>query len=339
MVLAALLVVGADRVLAARTERLSEVDNASRLFVQPRAGGVYLLGNSMFKTGVDPAQLQSNLLGTVPVDFEYHNGHYTNLWYLIAKSALGRTAQDPAVVVWGFRPYYARMPAFRQNRLNDTDIFTFEDALFESLSSGASFTEPKTLSSAYVKSELDEMSGLYRERDDVRESLNDGAVEVGVTFLEWAGVGFADRLKDAVVDGDRSLADEITRLVTDGEVVLTEELVVDNEGDFVTGPNVPFREGFIPPTAEAFRDAGLDQLVIIWRPITAAQGAPIPEEAQFVEDALAWFEAEGIPALDLYHDDRIQPVHYGAGDHYNEDGRRLITKIVAEYLDANFALG
>lgn len=339
VVTALALVLVADRLLREDGEPTASVDFADRLTVQPSDDGVYLLGNSMFKTGIDPSLLASDMGDITPVDFEYHNGHYTNLWYLISKSALGQTDEQPRVVVWGFRPRYAADPAFRQNTENATDLFTFEDELFDSLSAGQDFSNPDTLSSENVKDELEARSGIYARRESARARLNDESLELGVDVLDWLGVGFADSLRTDVIDGDRSLADEIVRLVTDGEVVLTEELVVDDSGDFIIGPAVAFENGFLPATAEAIEDADLQQMVIIWRPVHAASDTPAPEEDLFVADAIRWLEDNGIPYLDLYHDDRIGPALYGAGDHYNEDGRRLITGIVAEAILQQFYAG
>ena len=85
------LVLVVDRLLVENDEPARSVDFADRLTVQPSADGVYLLGNSMFKTGIDPDLLAEDMGSITPVDFEYHNGHYTNLWYLISRAALGQT--------------------------------------------------------------------------------------------------------------------------------------------------------------------------------------------------------------------------------------------------------
>jgi hypothetical protein len=330
--LAALLVVAADRVVAWTNDDAVAADFADRLFVQPSEDGVYLLGNSMFKTGVDPERLEDMLGGTTPVDFEYHNGHYSNLWYLIARTALGQTEHDPRVVVWGFRPYYAMRPAFRQNGPTDNDLFAIEDPLYERLEGGETFTEPPTVSSARFRAQLASSSGLYQQREDVQAHVADTAVRVGVDVLDLVGVGYAESLRASVVEGDRTLADEIVRLGTGGETVLTEELVVDGVGDFIVGPVRPFADTYIPATAEAITDAGLDQVVVIWRPVIAADGSPAPEEDAFVADALAWFESQGIPVLDLYNDERVERRFFASGDHYNEEGRELITGVLARFL-------
>jgi len=211
-----------------------------QLVVLPVEGGVYLLGNSMFATGVDLEAMQTE----VPerdVSFNYYDGHYTSLWYLIAETALGPAEERPELIVWGFRPRYAMIPAFRQNRPNSTDLFEFSDPEYERLT---------------------------------------------------------------------------------GEAV--------ESGDFLTGPNVEFADGFIPLTADSFRKSALPQLVVIWRPVTVAQGTPDPNEERFVEDAIAYFDAEGISYVDFFHDDVLSEAMYGKGDHYNADGMAHVTDKLVE---------
>jgi hypothetical protein len=211
-----------------------------RLAVQPVEGGVYLLGNSMFKTGVDLEAMQAGIPER-DVRFNYYDGHYTSLWYLIAEAALGPSEERPELVVWGFRPRYAMIPAFRQNRPNSTDLFEFPDPEYDRLT----------------------------------------------------GDSFAD-------------------------------------GDFVTGPTVGFTEGFIPLTVESFATSDLPQLVVIWRPVTVAQGTPDPDEEQFVAEAVAYLEARGIPYVDFFHDDRLGLTMFAKGDHFNADGMAQVTDILTE---------
>ena len=80
----------------------------------------WILGNSIFKTGVDPKSLETQLDGP-PVDFEYHGGHYTSLWYPIVTHALPKVDESPDVVVWGFRlrtPPFQRSAKTRSTTLN-----------------------------------------------------------------------------------------------------------------------------------------------------------------------------------------------------------------------------
>jgi len=322
LIAALVLVLAFDLALnaAAGSDQVTLTD---RLAVQPVDDGVYLLGNSMFKTGVDLEAMQAGITDR-DVRFNYYDGHYTSLWYLIAKGALGPSPERPDLVVWGFRPAYALIPPFRQNRPNSTELFVFPDLDYERLTAD---TIEKPLIDA--QRFLDEWSEIYSQRGSIRDDVVETTERAGLEALALVGKDIGG-LRDRLLSNDRSIADEIVAAATGGTVQLTEEQVVDGVGDFITGPATPFADGFIPLTAEAFLDDDIAQLVVIWRPVIAANGEPKPIEDQFVTDAIAFFEAEGIPYVDLYHDERIVPAMYGKGDHYNAEGRALITDILTE---------
>ena len=49
-------------------------------------------------------------------------------------------------------------------------------------------------------------------------------------------------------------------------------------------------------------------------------------------DAVAYFERRMIPSVNFLREPRLQLDSYAAGDHYNEHGRQLLTRLVAEAL-------
>ncbi|MEM9035814.1 MAG: hypothetical protein AAGD18_14560 [Actinomycetota bacterium] len=309
-----------------------EDDTVSERLLEPPAGdGVWVVGNSIFKTGVEPTSL-ADLIDR-DVAFEYHGGHYTSLWYLIAENALPQLDEQPDVIVWGFRPRYAELPAFRQNRPNSTEEFEVEgDRTYDELATGL---EGPDNPFDQLATDLDDQflsTALASHRTDATTTVNDASLRASLEVLDVLGLGVADLLRTDVVDGDRSLLDVMNRIVTGGEVELAEERVVDGVGDFIEGEPTRFVDGFVPRTAEAIADSGADQLVVIWRPRNMAEGVPYEAEERFVADALEWFADRDIPVLDVYHDERLDISLYGEGDHFNPEGRALVTEIVAERL-------
>ena len=190
------------------------------------------------------------------------------------------------------------------------------DLAYERLTSG---TLSKPLIDA--QSMLAKWSGVYAKRKNVSRWAGqrdrtgwDRVARHGRKEPRWAAA--TDKMATA------ASADEVAAAATGGEVQLTEEQVVDGVGDFVTG-----RQRLLPtdssPTARASKDDGIDQLVVIWKPVNAAIGEPKAVEDQFVADAIAYFETNDIPDVDFYHDDRIVPSMYGKGDRHNSKGRAL----------------
>ncbi len=328
---ALVLVLGFDLAVnaAAGTDSVTLTD---RLVVQPVDDGVYLLGNSMFKTGVDVEAMQDGIPER-DVRFNYYDGHYTSLWYLIAEGAMAPSVERPGIIVWGFRPRYAALPAFRQNRPNSTELFIFEDLAYDRLT-GESAVTPAIDAQSF----LTEWSGTYGQRSETQDAISNTTERIGLDALDTVGLDI-DALRDRLIDGDSSIADEIVSAATGGVVKLTEEQVVDGVGDFITGPTLPFDDGFIPLTAQSFADSGYTQLVIIWRPVNVAEGNPDPAEDEFVDDAVAYFESRDIPYVDFYHDDRIGLSFFAKGDHYNSEGRAAITAILTDRIRSLLAGG
>jgi hypothetical protein len=306
---------------------------AGALLEPPQDEGIWIVGNSIFKTGVDPVAL-SGLLGSEPVDFEYHGGHYTSLWYLIAENALPTVAEKPSLLVWGFRPAYAALPAFRQNSVNDTELFLVDgDPVYEALAQGIDPVSQTPLDEVAVK--LDEAvgrTGLYGYRAQGSAHLNNFGLDLGVAIADQLGASGADIVRREVLEGDAPLLDVLNNVVTGGAVQLAEERVVDGVGDFVTGDQATYDDSFVPITADRIAEQGVDQLVIIWPPRIVAESNPDPIQDQFVVDAVADLEARGITVLNLYNDPTIEIGYYASGDHFNPEGRDLVTARLADLL-------
>lgn len=308
--------------------------NAASLTAPPSADGIWVLGNSIFKTGVDPGELEA-LIGGPPVDFEYHGGHYTSLWYLIAANALPGVEHRPDLVVWGFRPAYAALPAFRQNRVNSTELFLVEgDQTYESLAEG--IDKPDRNALELVADDLYSWvsrSGAFRARDEATSALSGAGLRLGAAVAEAVGTDGGRMVREEVIDGDRTLLDLLNQVTTGGAVQLAEERVVDGVGDFVVGDPADFSGSFIPVIADELDGLGYDQLVIIWPPRAKALGLPEPDEDRFVADAVSGLESSGYEVLNLYDDARFSGLDfYAEGDHFNSEGRSFITSLLAEEL-------
>ena len=89
-----------------------------------------------------------------------------------------------------------------------------------------------------------------------------------------------------------------------------------------------FRGRLHPLAADTFADSGLQQLVVLWKPHECRQRQAQAQGDQFIEDAIRYFDNNGIPYLDLYHDERITPSMFAEGDHFNATGRDKVTEIL-----------
>jgi len=299
----------------------------------PVEDGVWLIGNSMMGTGVDP----QSLAGATGEDvvFQEFGAHYSSVWYLIVRNALPQATAQPAVVVWGFRPHTDRIPPLRGVGSTTQPLFEVEgDALYDTLLE-RDLNDPWM--GASVSGSMGDAFGelpLAREREDSRSSLTDLMIEISAALLDRLGAdGMAIQLRDGVINGDLTLGDVATRLVTEGRVQFATELVDDLQGDFVRGEPQPFDATFLPEIARLLMEQGIAQVVIVHPQRNVAEGERLAVEDAFVDDAHDWFEARGIPVLDAYNDPEIVLADFGGGDHLNESGRTKVTAALAAILN------
>lgn len=315
-----------DLAIRARTpEPESLVD---RLPVELAEGDVYLLGNSMFKTGIDIDQL-ATMLPDESVKFSYHDGYYTNLWYLMVKNAFVPAVQRPSLLVWGFRPTYAIQPAFQKIDSPDIEMFRLdEEPFWDEVVSSRGSVELNT--GRGIMDEIGQLSTIHSGRETAQEWIQQEMNILTVGALDTLGTSYAGVLREGLVDGDDAVSDVLLRTLTEGRVQMSEELVVDDGDRFITGPQVPFEQSFVPHTADLLQEAGIPQLVLIFKPVAAAQGNLDPEAAAFAEAATRYFDARGIPYINFLAEPSVVLEHFAKGDHYNEAGRENLTRLIGE---------
>ncbi|MFT7476485.1 MAG: hypothetical protein ACI81L_003440 [Verrucomicrobiales bacterium] len=321
---ALVMVVTAEAVAALAAD--GEPTAIEKLNEQPRSD-VFVFGNSMFQTGIDFPDMREQ--SGRDIVFDYHNGHYTNLWYLIADQALPEADPPPALVIWGFRPAFAAEPAFRGNTANDNDRFEPGDDIYRSLTVGTGDAVEWWDIAGSLRERVTTSNGLWGQRDAVQAALGSRSTSLGVDIVEVLRPDETEDFRLRFDSGEVTVTDEILRIATGGQVQLAEERVVDGQGDFVRGPIVPFRQSFVPEIIDKIAGAGLDQLVVIWKPVTTVNGGDVEQDETFVADTLEYLESLGINYVDLYHDPGIVLEMFASGDHYNAEGRDYVTEVLA----------
>ena len=307
-----------------------------RLAAPPSEDGVWIVGNSIFQTGVDSNEL-SHALGDVPVDFEYHGGHYTSLWYLIFKNALPDLERKPAIIIWGYRPQYASQPAFRQNVRNSTEQFLMSyDSTYEQLTGRFQPGSVGILErGADLVRILSERTALWKYRTVLRDALSNFGLRLGAFWAEFVDSNTSAFVRREILDGDLEVVDVLTRVTSNGSVKYAAARVDERFGDFITGPTVSYSDSFVPIIADLISDAGIKQLVVLWPPRGGTHTERSKVSDMFVSDSLADLQSRGIPVLNLYDDERFSDLaFFAAGDHFNQEGQILITSLLARELGA-----
>lgn len=308
-------------------------DPFARFAVRPEAGKVFFLGNSMFKTAFDYEVIgQEAGLGYRP-PFDAHIGHYTSLWYLYVTA--GFRDVQPALVVWGFRPTYANRPAFRKREPCDVDLFRdYWDANYLAKTRSAGLSPGERF-----KIGLESISFLFGQRERIRARVTREINSVIHSVAGRGGHAAAGVPLQSVVDGRVSVADLVQRFGSRGAVTFGEQKVVDAGKGFITGQKADFARSFVPDIVARLAARGIPQMVVIFKPAAYTQGAVPAEDRVFVADAVQYFREHGIPYLDFVDDERVQRRHFAEGDHYNEEGRALLTAIMSEKLRTVLAGG
>lgn len=320
-----LLVVAGDRLvqLAGPARR----NLSARLKVPVAQNQIYLLGNSMFKTGVDVSLLRERLPPALRVDLAYHDGEYTNLWYLVIKNAIMPAPTRPRLLVWGFRPTYAIRPAFRKKQVCDVDRFyVAPDPRFDAIQGGLALD-----GSDRFHVWLAEKSWLYRYRDLLHRRLLRVVRSAGLSATALIVPRQAADLAQLDRPGADALGDVLVRLASGGKVRRAEEQVADaGRRRFIYGQEKPFARSFVPEIVRLLKSHRIPQLVILWKPVQATSGEIAPTAMAYYWEARDWLRSEGVPMLDLMKESAIDHRHYAKGDHHNAVGRRVVSELLAK---------
>lgn len=291
----------------------------------PDENRTLIIGNSMFKTGVDPEQFEK--VTGQPADFNYFDGYYTNLWYLIMKNAISPAEEHPKALIWGFRPNYAIIPAFRQRKAGHIERFRLADEpQFEAISASTELPWSERVDVVLSRFRLYSLRG--EARTYVLSTSKDFAVQV-------LGYFDADYRQPATISRTQSssVGDLLLAAVTRDQVQMTEELVADvanaQDNRFITGERVTFDQSFIPHIAEIIEAAGIPQLVVVFKPVTEIEESTPEDVVAFKDQALEYFLKNRIPVANVFDDLALDVSDYGRGDHYNGSGRAKVTDFVA----------
>jgi hypothetical protein len=307
---------------------VSRFSLVNKLNMPPNSHHLYFLGNSMFKTGIDFELLNNNLLPEGEhADFEYHNGQYTNLWYLLIKNAIVPSSEHPKILVWGFRPTYANEPAFRQNKIGPIEEFCLgNDSFYESMISQQDFSQKDKFTLWLANN-----SFLFGNREDIKRKISSFINNIGVSFLKpLMSSERAAEIEDMFFTRKLTVSDFLVNQLSDGRYVMVEETVVDNGRKFIRGKKVKFDQSFIPIISSMISDAGIPQLVLIFKPAAYSKNELGKGPIKFAIDAEKYFKSKSIQYINFMKDDSISEDLYAKGDHYNTRGREHVTKAVSD---------
>lgn len=304
----------------------------------PTTGSLYFIGNSMFGTGLDIDAVRDSLPHET-ASLGYYDGHYTSTWYAAFRNSLIPSGIRPKVVVWGFRPTYAVLPAFRQNAETELDLLHDpDDPVFRAILANAEAVDNPANRSVVVprrkQSILDWLSDaapIVKRRSDFRRLYSDVAAHVVARAYAKTN-DIAAQFSDP--RSSLKISDIIVSFATGGTIRRADALVVDNGERFIQGREMPFDQSFVPLTAQLLMDAEIPQIVIIFKPVSVLDGKMPASAWTYYKDVIAYFERERIPYLDFVADPLLTRDLYAKGDHYTQEGMTYVTNRIVENLRA-----
>ncbi|NNC37501.1 MAG: hypothetical protein HKO02_08585 [Hyphomonadaceae bacterium] len=313
---------------------------------------IYVIGNSMFGTGLNLSGLRSAFPNET-VDFAYYNGYYTSMWNLAINRGMNEQTV-PETIVWGFRPTYAILPAFRQNtptkeldfakdmpdRHRDILVNAGDPAFasaegVESSPLPANNYETTSLEpfevlgarlTAIFKTPFEAMNGEV----DLLDSgvANVSSILSRTTVSQFPNLNLFDE-----VGNKRKPNDLLISYVTGGEIQVADGLIVDNGERFITGREVEFSDSFVPEIYSSIQKLDAKQVVVIFKPVSAFD-KPLPQGIQkYYDDAVKFFEEMNVTVVDLNVDPELSLEMYAKGDHFNESGRKFVTGRIIEGIE------
>jgi len=309
---------------------------------------IYVIGNSMFGTGLDLKALRQAFPKS-KVDFAYYNGYYTSLWDLAVNVGMTR-ANAPKLIVWGFRPTYAIYPSFRQNRNTKENqlarnmpsahrnvLINAGDPSYGKVEKSALKSDTSTVAQNQQNEPFEligtslthQIESPFRALNDEKDVLGAVRGSLATFFIKLIRpLGAPDSLFE---NGKLAKAsDLLIRYVTHGKIQTADALVVDNGEKFIKGRQVPFAASFVPMITQQIKRLGAQQVVVIFKPVSTFN-RPLSKPVQkYYEDALAYFKANHIEVIDLLKDDALTRDMYVRGDHVNAKGEAEITKRIID---------
>jgi hypothetical protein len=280
---------------------------------------IVLVGDSVLYSSTDESAL-SAMLGKKIYKIAVP-GAGSAIWYLILKNVVLESKHRPQYVVIPFRDTQLTLPAFRT-----TGYY------FSVVDEHATQNEPLVIQLAYIgamnpaEKIADQYFPLYSARWLIREGLNRRLRYFPPAALLGCGQTCADDAFNAVLKKEAlSNIGASARGVYDVNLLYSRAAL-----DFESQMD----QSFLPAMIELARKNDVTLIFVRMKNMdypTAAHETPALRN--YIQALSAYLSAQAdVRYLDLSHDERILPAHFTDGSHFNAEGQKTFTLILAEEL-------
>lgn len=278
---------------------------------------VILLGDSMLGEGVDQDGF-SSLTGASTAKIA-PNGAASAYWYLMIKNIIAETRYRPILLVLFFRDHFLTEPSFRVHdiyKMRIDQLALDQEELLDRLAYWPTLNPLERFLQGHVR--------MYQGRDEFKATLDNG-VKATIALL----FGHEASASEEAIARVFSEGNMVPELMNERQLE-AEQAQSDNAYDFPK--RLPL--SFLPSMVDIAKGSGIQLAFVRFKRRRDLEPDQQPAAlAQYMKDLQAYFEENDIPLIDFTDDARIQPEHYGNGDHLNRDlGRSLFTRMVSEAL-------
>lgn len=279
-----------------------------------------LLGNSMLGEGIDESIL--NALIPDRVLKLGLDGAASAVWYLVIKNFICAQDPPPQVTVLFFRDTFLTWPRYRVDGRYKGKVDKYagpDEYFFDS----RAYLDGMSRYSYFMNSKF----ALWGERENLRDDL----------------VGFAKfGVPAAMAGADSTLVDDaIARTFADSnmntDLLTVAQLAAEDSGDKIDHQDfhAALELSFLPSMLDLLEEQGIETIMVrIKRRGDLEPNSRSAALEEYIRQLSAYFASRNVGFLDYSGDENLLEEHFGEGDHLNEQGREIFTRMFAEDLKA-----
>jgi hypothetical protein len=306
---------GVEYPRASIIERDPEIDPVLVASLAEEEPDLVLLGNSMLGEGVDEV-LFSSLTGKNAYKLGI-NGAASAVWYLVIKNVIAPLDDPPEAVVLFFRDSFLTQPGFRVDGKYFAKVERYAGP-GENLLDRLAYLDGMSRGSYFATKWLP----LYGEREDIRARIV-GTAKFGMTQQALGADSLAVELAIAGTFADSNMNPD---LLTAAQLEAESTPAVQAHFDFAAGLD----KSFLPEMVGILREKDIDLVLVRVKRRRDLRPDSRPAELEtYIEDLSGYLAAKGVPFLDYTNETSLAAEHFGKGDHLNESGREVFTRLLA----------
>ncbi len=299
-------------------QRDTAVDEELLSSVADKRPDIYLLGNSMVAEGIDE-ELFNSLVPGETYKLGIH-GSASAVWYLVLKNVICTAEHHPRTVVFFFRDIFLTYPNYRVDGKYRSKVDRYAGS-GEELLDRLAYLEGM----GYVEYYSELFLPLFSERTKLKDEII-GTAKYGVPFrLAGYDSSAVDRAIDEIFADDNMNQ----KLLTIAQLAAEDVSKKVNRFDF----NSIVESSFLPAMLEMLEKQNIELVMArIKRRRDLEPGGRSEILRIYAKDLDAYLASRGVTIWDYTDEEVLVPEYYGEGDHLNEKGREVFTRLVAKDL-------